>query len=121
MCAFIDCLFAAPIRPCPSARTNSRLLAQAVIMVIDSSERERTGAVKEELTALLGHEDLRDAALCVFANKQDLKGSMTAAEITEALSLHSIKTHDWQIQPCCALTGDGISEGLDWIVARVNG
>ncbi len=90
-------------------------------MVIDSSERERTGAVKEELTALLGHEDLRDAALCVFATKQDLKGSMTAAEITEALSLHSIKTHDWQIQPCCALTGDGISEGLDWIVARVKG
>jgi ADP-ribosylation factor-like protein 5B len=44
---------------------------------------------------------------------------MSAAEITEALALHSIKSHDWQIQPCCALTGDGISEGLDWIVARV--
>ena len=56
----------------------------------------------------------------MFANKQDLKGSMSAAEITEALALHSIKSHDWQIQPCCALTGDGISEGLDWIVARVS-
>lgn len=91
----------------------------AVIMVIDSSERERVNTVKEELYTLLTHEDLRDAALCVFANKQDLKGSMSAAEITEALALHSIKTHDWQIQPCCALTGDGINEGLDWIVARV--
>ncbi len=114
-------------------------------MVIDSSERERINTVKDELNTLLTHEvrylaasiqlisrepvsmtaapqpqDLRDAALCVFANKQDLKGSMSPAEITEALALHSIKSHDWQIQPCCALTGDGISEGLDWIVARVS-
>ena len=114
-------------------------------MVIDSSERERINTVKDELNTLLSHEvrffatfsqvlprnrasiidvsqpqDLRDAALCVFANKQDLKGSMSPAEITEALALHSIKSHDWQIQPCCALTGDGISEGLDWIVARVS-
>jgi ADP-ribosylation factor-like protein 5B len=92
----------------------------AVIMVIDSSERERVDAVKKELETLLSHEDLREAALCVFANKQDLKGSMPAAEISDALSLHSIKTHDWHIQPCCALTGDGISQGLDWIVARMN-
>ena len=48
-------------------------------------------------------------------------GHCTDDHVTEALSLHSIKTHDWQIQPCCALTGDGISEGLDWIVARVKG
>ena len=114
-------------------------------MVIDSSERERIDTVKDELNTLLSHEvsflatssqviprerpfmtdvsqpqDLRDAALCVFANKQDLKGSMSPAEITEALALHSIKSHDWQIQPCCALTGDGVSEGLDWIVARVS-
>ena len=91
----------------------------AVIMVVDSAERDRVDAVQEELGKLLQHDDLREAALCVFANKQDLKGSMSAAEITDALTLHSIKSHDWHIQPCCALTGDGIAQGLDWIVARL--
>ena len=50
---------------------------------------------------------LKDSILLVYANKQDLHGAMTSAEITEALNLHSIKDHEWQIQPCCALTGEG--------------
>lgn len=38
---------------------------------------------------------------------QDVKGSMTAAEISEQLDLTSIKQHPWHIQACCALTGEG--------------
>ena len=38
-------------------------------------------------------------------SSQDLRDAMTVAEITEALALHTIKSHDWHIQPCCALTG----------------
>ena len=36
---------------------------------------------------------------------QDLRDAMTVAEITELLAMHTIKSHDWHIQPCCALTG----------------
>jgi hypothetical protein len=52
-------------------------------------------------------QSLRIAKILVFANKQDLKGAMTAAEISDALALHAIKEHDWHIQSCCALTGEG--------------
>lgn len=38
---------------------------------------------------------------------QDLKGAMSAAEISRQLDLTSIKKHQWHIQSCCALTGDG--------------
>ena len=34
-------------------------------------------------------------------------GSMSAAEISRHLNLTSIKKHKWQIQACCALTGEG--------------
>ncbi|KAL0433826.1 UNVERIFIED_CONTAM: ADP-ribosylation factor-like protein 5 [Sesamum latifolium] len=51
----------------------------------------------------------------------DLKDAMTPAEITDALSLHSIKNHDWHIQACCALTGEGLYDGLGWIAQRVAG
>ena len=46
---------------------------------------------------------------------------MTVAEITESLALHLIKGHDWHIQPCCALTGEGLYDGLGWIAQRVSG
>ncbi|KFW88588.1 ADP-ribosylation factor-like 5B, partial [Manacus vitellinus] len=51
--------------------------------------------------------DLRKAAVLIFANKQDMKGCMTAAEISTYLTLSSIKDHPWHIQSCCALTGEG--------------
>lgn len=77
--------------------------------------------MKDELFRLLQHGDLEHAVVLVFANKQDLKDAMSPAEITEALSLHSIKNHDWHIQGCCALTGDGLYDGLGWIAHRVTG
>lgn len=93
----------------------------AVIVVIDSTDRARISIMKDELFRLLQHGDLEGAAVLVFANKQDLKDAMSAAEITDALSLHSIKSHDWHIQACCALTGDGLYNGLGWIAQKVGG
>jgi ADP-ribosylation factor-like protein 5B len=55
----------------------------------------------------------------IFANKQDKKGSLTATEITNALNLHKIKSHEWHIQACCALTGNGLMKGMDWIVSKL--
>ncbi|XP_028070075.1 ADP-ribosylation factor-like protein 5 [Camellia sinensis] len=93
----------------------------AVIVVIDSTDRARIGIMKDELFRLLPHDDLQNSVVLVFANKQDLKDAMTPAEITDALSLHSIKNHDWHIQACCALTGDGLYDGLGWIAQHVTG
>jgi len=89
--------------------------------VIDSSDRARISIIKDELFRLLGHEDLQHSVILVFANKQDIKDAMTPAEITDALSLHSIKDHDWHIQACCALSGEGLYDGLGWIAQRVTG
>lgn len=80
---------------------------QFVIVVIDSTDRERLTVTREELYRMLSHEDLSKAAVLIFANKQDLKGSMTAAEISKQLDLTSIKKQQWHIQSCCALTGEG--------------
>ncbi|KAM6089209.1 ADP-ribosylation factor-like protein 5B isoform 2-T2 [Chlamydotis macqueenii] len=64
-------------------------------------------------------EDLRKAAVLIFANKQDMKGCMTAAEISTYLTLSSIKDHPWHIQSCCALTGEGLCQGLEWMTSRI--
>ncbi|UYV67315.1 ARL5B [Cordylochernes scorpioides] len=83
--------------------TNTEFL----ILVVDSTDRERLPLSRSELWTMLAHEDLRKAGVLVLANKQDLKGCMTAAEISSLLSLTALKDHRWQIQACCALTGEG--------------
>ncbi|KAM3968822.1 ADP-ribosylation factor-like 5 [Aphomia sociella] len=93
--------------------------SEFVIMVIDSTDRQRLTISREELHRMLTHEELSKACLLVFANKQDVKGSMTAAEISEQLDLTSIKQHPWHIQACCALTGEGLHLGLEWIASRI--
>ncbi|XP_043911228.1 putative ADP-ribosylation factor-like protein 5C isoform X1 [Protopterus annectens] len=90
-----------------------------VILVVDSTDRERLTLTKEELYKMLAHEDLRNAAVLVLANKQDVKNSMSAAEISSLLTLTAIKDHPWHIQGCCALTGEGLPAGLEWMRSRV--
>lgn len=150
---FVVCLFVFP----PTV--------QFIILVVDSTDRERLVISKEELYRMLAHEvtphllykhkeadytpsvflkdcgfpprrapssvprselqtveectvvislfspfspqDLRKAAVLIFANKQDMKDCMSAAEISKYLTLSSIKDHPWHIQSCCALTGEG--------------
>ena len=70
---------------------------------------------------MLNEDELRDAILLVFANKQDLPNAMSAAEMTDKLGLHSLRPsyRQWYIQACCATTGDGLYEGLDWLSATL--
>ena len=71
---------------------------------------------KEELHAMLEEEELKDASLLVFANKQDMEGAMSSAEVSDALGLSSLKMRQWSIYRTSALKGEGLTEGLDWYV-----
>ncbi|CAN1341728.1 ADP-ribosylation factor 1 [Linum perenne] len=59
--------------------------------------------------------ELRGAIVLIFANKQDLPGALDAAAVTEALELHKIKNRQWAIFKTCAVKGEGLYEGLDWL------
>lgn len=84
---------------------------------------------------MLNEDELRDALLLVFANKQDLPNAMNAAEITDKLGLHGLRQRTWYIQvglyysnapnlfkllqAACATSGDGLYEGLEWLSANI--
>jgi ADP-ribosylation factor protein 1 len=40
---------------------------------------------------------------------------MNAAEITDKLGLHSLRDRNRYVQATCAINGDGLYEGLDWL------
>lgn len=89
---------------------------------------------------------MREALLLVFANKQDLPGAMSPAEVTEKLGLHRMRDRSWFVHPSCATSGEvscdkfrvkgqvfrsssdcakpipssqGLFEGLSWLSANV--
>eukprot|EP01099_Mayorella_cantabrigiensis_P006131 TRINITY_DN506_c0_g1_i1.p1 TRINITY_DN506_c0_g1~~TRINITY_DN506_c0_g1_i1.p1 ORF type:complete len:181 (-),score=29.23 TRINITY_DN506_c0_g1_i1:165-707(-) len=100
------------IRPywrCYYANTN------AVIYVIDSADPDRIGISKQELISMLSEEELKGIPLLVFANKQDLPGSLSEAEVSEKLGLSSLKNRSWTIFKTSAIKGEGIFQGLDWL------
>jgi ADP-ribosylation factor-like protein 3 len=55
-----------------------------------------------------------------MANKQDLLNALSPAEITAELNLNELRDRVWEILPCSARTGEGLQEGMEWIVEKIN-
>ncbi|KAG8649963.1 ADP-ribosylation factor isoform X2 [Manihot esculenta] len=90
-----------------------------LIYVVDSLDRERIGIAKEEFQAIIKDPFMLNSVILVFANKQDMKGALTPKEVCEGLGLFELKNRKWHIQGTCALRGDGLYEGLDWLASTL--
>lgn len=91
----------------------------ALIYVVDSTDLARMDETATELKSILKEEALKNVPLLVFANKQDLVGAASADEAATDLQLTSFRDRAWQIQACSAKTGDGLQEGMEWVMAQV--
>ncbi|KYR02983.1 ADP-ribosylation factor-related protein [Tieghemostelium lacteum] len=89
--------------------------SNAIIFVLDSTDRDRMTEVKEEIDGLLLEECLKGVPILLLSNKQDLPGSLNSNEISTILNLYAIKDRKWYIQPTCGINGDGLYEGFDFI------
>ncbi|KIJ55863.1 hypothetical protein M422DRAFT_41718 [Sphaerobolus stellatus SS14] len=65
--------------------------ANAIIYIVDFNDVERVQTAREELSWVLAAEELRDAALLVVANKQDLPHALSTAQLINRLGLHELK------------------------------
>jgi len=92
-----------------------------LIFVVDSNDRERITEAQNELFKLIHEDELKSAALVVFANKQDLPHAMSPHEITDKLGLPTIRDRKWTVQTCCAVSGEGLFDGLDWLSKSLHG
>ena len=73
----------------------------------------------EQLQQLLEDEKVAGVPMLVYANKQDLMLAMPADEIEDALHLSMIQDRPWNIQACSAQDGEGLQEGIDWLVETI--
>lgn len=93
-----------------------------IIWVVDSADRVRLEQCREALLDLLNQERLAGATLLIFANKQDIDGALTSKEISQVLELgthESFQKRHWVIHSCSAVTGEGLVNGIDWMVEDI--
>ncbi|KAL7719721.1 ADP-ribosylation factor [Entamoeba marina] len=90
-----------------------------IILVIDSSNKEMINEVKGAISILFEDESLKRLPLLVFANKQDLFNAMKTCDIIKELNLHLVRNRKWYCQNCCAINGEGLCEGLDWLLETI--
>jgi len=88
---------------------------QGLIFVVDSNDRERISEAAGELNKMANEDELKDATILVFANKQDLPNAYSVSDLTEKLGLHNLRGRKWYVQAACATQGTGLYEGLDWL------
>ena len=89
---------------------------QGLICVVDSHDRERLPEINEHLSRMLAEDELRDAPVLIYLNKMDLPSGMTRDHVIQELHLNSIRNRSCFLQACSAITGDGLYEGLDWLI-----
>ncbi|XP_017589840.1 ADP-ribosylation factor-like protein 14 [Corvus hawaiiensis] len=84
-----------------------------LLYVVDSSDKRRLEESRREFELILKNESIKNIPVVVLANKQDLPGALNAEEITRRLKMKKYcSDRNWYVQPCCAITGEGLAEAL---------
>ncbi|CAF4305512.1 unnamed protein product, partial [Adineta steineri] len=92
---------------------------QGLIFVIDSHDVERLDVARDDIWRILGADELREIPLLIYFNKIDLPNGLKQEYAIKELKLNDIRNRNWHLQPCSAYTGDGVHEGLDWLVREM--
>jgi ADP-ribosylation factor protein 1 len=101
---------------------------KVLIFCVDSGDRERLrmtngqsdpfstseGAFKETMA----ESALQECIVLILANKQDIPGCLTVEEVSEALNVEQYREQGRTVNcmGCCALTGEGLHDGLQWVL-----
>ncbi|XP_018409472.1 PREDICTED: ADP-ribosylation factor-like protein 14 [Nanorana parkeri] len=84
-----------------------------LVYVVDSTNKETLDESKKEFQRILQNELIKNVPVVVLANKQDIPGALNADEITRKFNMNKYcSDRDWYVQPCCAISGQGLAEGF---------
>jgi len=95
--------------------------SHAVIYVVDTADQERIDESKEAFDNMITNESLSGIPLLMLGNKQDLPDCLSIEDMKVKFkdSAHLIGQRHCTVMGTSALKGDGVHEGIDWIVQCV--
>lgn len=91
--------------------------ANAVVYVVDSSCKISLLEMFDDLNMILHNDHLKsqNARFLILANKQDVWGAVSAAEIEKMLNIPRQIGQRCKVMPCSALTGENLEAALMWL------
>ncbi|ESN93080.1 hypothetical protein HELRODRAFT_156111 [Helobdella robusta] len=92
--------------------------SNAIIYVVDSSDENRLDESKSAFDQMISNASLQGVPLLVLANKQDLPNcvSMNIIDKLFCQEQSDMIQRSCKTQSASALTGEGIDEGIKWLV-----
>lgn len=85
--------------------------ADGLMFVVDSLDTGRISEAQKELSQLLVDPQLGGIPVVILANKQDLPGAISAADVVKKLRQKELK-NEWCVQGTCGLSGKGLYEAI---------
>ncbi|KAJ6633979.1 ADP-ribosylation factor [Pseudolycoriella hygida] len=91
---------------------------KGVIFVVDSQDdcQIRQSEVKDELWRIFNDETLASVPVLIYLNKVDMESGLQKENVIKHLKLSEVTGRQWFVQPCSAKTGEGLYNGLNWLV-----
>lgn len=86
--------------------------SDGLLYVVDSNDAQRFDEAKGELSWILQDDEMRGVPVVILANKQDLPHAKSPSEVAEALGINNVRDREWYVQGTCAVSGDGIYNGM---------
>ncbi|XP_046554652.1 ADP-ribosylation factor-related protein 1-like [Haliotis rubra] len=95
--------------------------SHAVIYIVDSSDTERIEESKAAFDKMITNNTLAGVPLMLLANKQDLDGCVKVSDMRTVFSPSQelIGHRDLHVSGVSALKGDGVNEGIHWLVESI--
>lgn len=92
----------------------------ALIWVIDSTDRRRLDVCRRALSEVLHAERLQGCLVVILCNKQDVSTALSADEIAGLLALDRLcRNRPYRVFPCSARERTGVAEAFDWLVREL--
>jgi len=94
---------------------------QGIIFVVDSSDKIRMVVARDELDSLIKHPELANKRVPIlfFANKMDLRDSVSSVKVSSLMGLEEIRDKPWHICASNGITGEGLHEGVEWLTEQL--
>ena len=80
----------------------------------------RLEEAQNALARSLASRDLEEAPLLIVANKQDQEEALSGAVLKQQVGPSRADSRAFKVQPVCALSGEGLREGLQWLIDEVS-
>ncbi|KAG5519872.1 hypothetical protein PMAC_000149 [Pneumocystis sp. 'macacae'] len=90
----------------------------SIILMLDSSEKEKIQEAKDIFETLIDHESIKGIPILILVNKQDVSGSLNIKEIKTAFNsiIEKLDSHKNHMIPTSAINGrTGVQEAIEWL------